>query len=376
MRLNIVGYKWLWFDGYGRFCLKTAQNLIRQGHEVYPLDIGALDNPAWFLRAQGLSFDHVTVQIMPPDMMRALPGRSIAYTMHETTRIHREWASYVNNNNQFLLVPAEFLVEVFRDGGVKLPIHVVKSGIDPDECQIVAPRRNGPYTFGCWADREGRKGHRELYDAFYKAFDHRNRDVRLVLKCRPGSQRNMDFSYSSDDRLTVWQADVQSIPDIFSQFNAFIFPTKCEGWGQPPREAAACGLPVVCTQWSGTDDETDKWAYPLTRFEIVDSGVPSCGGDWAQPNTDELVFWMRWLYEHQDEARVKGLQSAAWLRANRTYAQAVDGLVETLSLCLGGPTHQVRRAPDVEAIKHNERTLAALEAVAPHSNGHRLEVVK
>src|SRR5260221_14395618 len=143
-RLNLAGYKWLYNDGYGRFTLKTAQALHRAGYDVYPLDVDTLDKPAWFLRAQGLTFDCPTVQLMPPDMMRNLPGRSFAYSMHESSNLPKGWADRVNANNQWLFVPADCLVEVFAEGGVKVPIKVVKSGIDPDECPIMGQRKTGP----------------------------------------------------------------------------------------------------------------------------------------------------------------------------------------------------------------------------------------
>lgn len=389
MKLNLAGYKWLWFDGYGKYCLRTAQALIRNGHEVYPLEISDLDKPAWFLRAQGLEFDHATLQLMPPHMMRDLPGRSICLSMHESTRLPMGWADHVNHKAEWLIVPHPWLVPVFEEAGVKVPISVVKSGIDPEECQIVSRNHNRPFTFGCLADRAGRKGHWMVYSAFYKAFSFKNRDVRLIMKCRPGSLPNLDFSYSSDPRLKVWRADVEHVADIFSQFDAFMFPTHCEGWGMPPREAAACGIPTVVTRWSGTDDETDRWAIPLDKFTVNESGMPECGGNWAYPDEEELIYQMRWLYENQDTAKANALKGAQWLRENRTYAQSADNLIRTISKWLGGPFEEPDYVPTQAEIDITRKSLAALpefltgdenvDAIATSpvkANGHLREVVR
>lgn len=381
MRANLAGYKWLWFDGYGRFTLKTGQALLRAGHDIYPFEISDLDRPGWMLRAQGLDFDRVTIQLMPPSMMRNLPGRSIGFSMHESMNLPFGWADHVNKKCQWLIVPHPWLLEVFEKGGVKVPMEVVKSGIDPDECQIVMPSRNRPFTFGCLADRGGRKGHQSVWSAFYKAFQG-VKDVRLILKCRPGSLAKLDFSYSSDTRISVWREDVRDISDIFGQFDAFMFPTKCEGWGQPPREAAACGVPTVVTRWSGTDDETDKWAIPLEEFSMVESEMEDCGGIWTQPNEDELVHWMRWLYENREVAKFNALKGAQWLRDNRTYAQSADHLVAVMSDLMGGPVIQSTR----RAVVPNEKQMLAdlpdeitgLEDVAiatpVRANGHLVKV--
>lgn len=383
MRMNIGGYRWLWYDGYGRFCLKTTQALLRNGHEVYPFEILSIkDKPAWFLQAQGLSFDRVTVQLMPPDMMRSLPGRSVAWTMHESMSLPPGWAEEVNNCNEFLMVPCPLLVEVFREGGVKVPIEVVKSGIDPDECQITTPNRNRPFTFGCLADRGSRKGHQDVYSAFYKAFDYHNHDVRLVMKCRPGSLKRLDFSYSNDMRITIWRTDVDEIADIYNPFDAFLFPTKFEGFGQPPREAAACGVPTVVTRFSGTDDETEKWAIPLEKYTMVESGMIGCGGEWAQPDEDELIHWMRWLVDNRDQARADALVHAQWLRDHRTYSQAADNLVRTISKWMGGPLPEPDYVPDQKSIEMTRQSLIDLprmitgdEPVEVHTNGHRVELI-
>ena len=105
----------------------------------------------------------------------------------------------------------------------------------------------------------------------------------------------------------------------------------------PPREAAACGVPVLATRYSGLADDIDHWATPLEKFEMEESHMQGCGGRWAQPDLDELVWRMRDMYEHQDDYRAKGREAAAWLRANRTYEQVAEHLVGVVARWLGGP---------------------------------------
>lgn len=381
MRMNLAGYKWIVVDGYGRYCIKTAQALIRNGHTVYPLEISELDKPAWYLQARGMDFGQATVQLMPPNMMRHLPGRSFGYTMHESSRFPDGWAESLNQKCQWVFVPHEWLVEVLHDAGVRIPVKVVPSGIDPEECQVVGRNRFRPFTFGCLGDRGSRKGWNEVYTAFYQAFKHTNKDVRLIIKCRPGSlPPGMDYSYSRDDRFTIWRQDVDNVADIYAQFDAFIIPTKCEGWGMWPREAAACGLPVVVTEWSGTDDETDEWAIPLKNHTLVESYMEGSGGLWAQPDVDEIIHWLRWLYEHQDDAKAKGLKAAEWLRANRTYAQSATKLTAAMGEFLGGPKIEPPKPVfDQDVIEQNKRSLELLKIAARtrviSGNGHRVIAV-
>lgn len=388
MNLNFAGYKHISVDGYGRLCLGLERALLQGGHNIYPFEIQSLEEkPAWWLMAQGLDFGHVTVQLMPPHEMQHLPGRSVGMSMHESTRLPMGWGDHVNAKCEFLMVPAPWLVPVFQEAGVTVPIEVVPGGIDPDECTLMGQKRNRPYTFMALADRGGRKGHTLVYSAFYKAFSFRNRDVRLVLKCRPGSLPGLDFSYSNDPRVTVWKADVEKVGDVFAFADACINPNHCEGYGMWPREAAACGIRTVVTNWSGTKDETSKWAIPLNDYAIRECGMIDCDGDWAYPSEDELIHHMRWLYENQDQAKSDALKAAQWLRSNRTYAQAADRLVRVLSKWLGGPLAPPDELPTQAEIAATRKSLAELpefltgdeDAIAtfkPKSNGHLKAVVR
>jgi glycosyltransferase involved in cell wall biosynthesis len=363
MRGNIGGYKWLWYDGYGRFTLGFAEALNRLGHQFYPFEIEALDKPAWFQRAAGLDFSVATVMITPPHEMRDIPGRNFCFTMHESTRLPDHWAEHINNKSQWCLVPSPWLIPVMEEAGVKVPIEVVPGGIDPDECKISHPNPHRPFTFGCLADRGNRKGYDKVWTAFYRAFDHRNREVRLLTKCRPGSLPNLDFSYSTDDRLTIWKADVDHVADVYSQMDCFVFPSRCEGYGMPPREASACGVPTIVTRWSGTADDADAWAIPLDNFTLRDSGMKGCGGDWAEPSLDEICEKMLWVYGHQDEARSRAIRAAKWLRDNQTYEMAAQKLVKVMGKHLGGP-------PPAEEVHH-----PLTSGTVVHTNGKHKEAV-
>lgn len=368
MRQNFACYKLIKVDGYGRSGLGFIKALRRAGHNVYPFTLDELDNDAWYQQARGLNFGCVTTQFCPPHMMRHVPGRSVAFSMHESMNLPEGWANHVNTKSQFLIVPSPWLIEVFKEGGVKVPIEVVPLGISPEECPILDKCESDPYTFLCLADRGNRKGWQLVLSAFYRAFPHDQRDVRLIIKCRPDSLPKLDFSYSADPRLTVWKADVDDIADVFAQAHVCVNPNHCEGYGLFPREAAACGLPTIVTRWSGTADDADEWAIPLNKFTMVESGMEGCGGLWAQPDLDELVETMRYVYQHQDDARAIGLRSAQWLRQNQTYKHAADKLVNVLNKYLGAPPPKPQPEPtNAEVMIVNRVTLAKL-----HPNGHRI----
>lgn len=102
-------------------------------------------------------------------------------------------------------------------------------------------------------------------------------------------------------------------PRFYKAGDAFVLPTRGEGWGRPHVEAMSMGLPVISTNWSGITAYLDESVgYPLA----VDRLVPVEGGDeiawwfkglkWAEPSVEHLRELMRRVYENRDEAAEKG----------------------------------------------------------------------
>lgn len=342
MRLNWLNYKFIHEDGYGTYGRQFVRALARLGVDVRPAIKAALDMPGDLLRMAGFDFSCLTVALMPPHEMVPLPGRQIGYTMYEATRLRRGWAAQLNALCERVLVPAPWLVEVMDSHQVKVPVHVVSGGIDPAEFPVMQRHTDHrPYTFLALGDRGSRKGWDIVWQAFYAAFGD-NRDVRLIIKTRAGDRASyngrvsIDLSHS-DSRLSFWRADVATMADVYAQVDCFVFPTRAEGWGLPPREAAATGLPVIAPRHTGTAVGIDHWALPLERFTWVNANVeaePSPDGtpaQWARCDADEVAERMHWCYEHQDEARAHGLRAAEWLRAHQTWEHAARALVELLT---------------------------------------------
>ena len=118
--------------------------------------------------------------------------------------------------------------------------------------------------------------------------------------------------------------------EVYQMVDCVVFPTKGEGWGMFPREAACMGKPVICTAWSGTAVGIEHWAIPIEKYTLHDSRLKG-GGQWAHADVDEIAAHMRWCFEHREEARQKGLAAAQWLRANQTWqhsAKALMALIE------------------------------------------------
>lgn len=332
MQLNVIAYSLDPYEGYGRYTRYTIRSLVNAGASVYPSLRDTASLPGWLSRMAGLDFSRHTLAVMPGGLVEARPGRQGVLTMYETTRLPKEWVERLNKHSAYVIVPSTYLVEMFKASGVEVPIRVVPGGIDPAEFPALPTtnaERGKPFTFLCLGDRGTRKGFDTVWSAFWRAFGD-TPDVRLVIKARATSLGELDIA-NSDRRLSIWREDVESLADVFAACDCFVFPTKGEGYGMPPREAAAMGIPVICTAWSGVADDIDQWALPIRDFKMADHGPMMDGnGRWAKPSVDATAALMRYVYENRDEARAKAKAASAWLHANQTWQQSGEKLLATL----------------------------------------------
>ena len=105
----------------------------------------------------------------------------------------------------------------------------------------------------------------------------------------------------------------EEFPRIYSSSDAFVLPSRGEGWGRPHVEAMSMGLPIIATNWSGITAYLDESVgYPLAVDSISPVQVMSDsewwfrGLSWAQPSVSHLRQLMRRVYENREEAREKG----------------------------------------------------------------------
>lgn len=333
MRLAWLNAHYDGSQGFGVHGLEMLRALVRKGVNVVPLTMEQCYWPGWLQQAAGLDMGLPTVIQARPTHWPSIPGAVWGFCMYEATGLPPGWAERINARAERLLVPSPWLIEVFEEHGVRVPIHFIPEGIDPASFPYVDRSDiDRPYTFLVLADRVNRKGWDVAWRAFWLAFGDQN-DVRFLIKRRPNTTDEpsvLDFfvSAESDRRIRVWTEDVPAMADIYAQADCFVFPSRGEGWGLPPREAAATGLPVIATAWSGLEVGLSDWAYPL-RFEMAPSMMPG-EGDWAEPDVRHLAELMRYCYDNRAEARMKGRRASAWLHENQTWDHAAAAFIELL----------------------------------------------
>ncbi|MBN1814709.1 MAG: glycosyltransferase family 4 protein [Anaerolineae bacterium] len=326
--------------GYGNAAIEIGKELAWLEPSVKLLDMAIPDE------ADASTFGEIGGECWDVDgtaLVMAIPlwypfvhaRRLAAFTMCESTQIPREFIPPIEEHARLVIVPCEHCRKVYERMTDK-PVRVAPLGIDPGEYQpMYRGQRDQPYTFLWSGTPDLRKGYDLAYGGFYRAFGHRM-DVKLIMHFR---EFPLGLKGCTDPNVELIEGMISQERwlALLKQADCFLYPARGEGWGLPPREAAATGLPAIVTNWGGLSDQIDRWALPVRVSHLVPAtfGPWDTGeiGEWAEPDVTHLVARMQWCVEHKREAAEMGMAASKWLQTYQTWthsAQAVLHIMEEL----------------------------------------------
>ncbi|MEG5045067.1 glycosyltransferase family 4 protein [Microcoleus sp. B4-C1] len=273
--------------------------------------------------------------------LRAIGVKSIAETQ-------------INSEVKIITPSAWSKAGLIRSGVEADRIAVVPLGVDPKIYYPAAGDRRQSLreSFG-WSNyfiflniggQTDRKGIRPLLKAFAAVVD-KYPDARLVLK---GSE----LLYPSRDEIaeasrvmlndaerarvlprliyTGTQLSFAQIAEFYQAADAYVSPYLAEGFNLPVLEAAACGLPVICTAGGATDDFT-RSDFAL-RIESKFMSVVSDGETLfiLAPEGEHLIDLMCRAIEQPGLAAKARVAGPAFVAENFTWRRVVDRLLEVM----------------------------------------------
>eukprot|EP00656_Telonema_subtile_P027922 TRINITY_DN3012_c0_g1_i5.p1 TRINITY_DN3012_c0_g1~~TRINITY_DN3012_c0_g1_i5.p1 ORF type:complete len:419 (-),score=68.44 TRINITY_DN3012_c0_g1_i5:434-1690(-) len=313
--------------------MEYAQIGLNESVVICHSEPGAWDPPRW-----------PTSLCPPPHGPR--PMLRVGRTMFETDRIPSGWELRLNKMDE-VWVPSAWAVHTFAAGGVareklvRIPEPVDTSFFDPAKVgspltlewnarvsQEDVPRQyhRASYAFLSIFKWEARKGWDVLLRAYFEEFSIED-DVSLHIlthgyhATKSESEAVAEFvQHNAYDpaklprvQLITDHVPGKDLPRLYAACDAFVLPSRGEGWGRPHVEAMSMGLPLISTNWSGpTEFMTVNNSFPL---EIEKNLVPLpadsafAGHLWAQPSVTHLRQLMRKLVNNPE----LGVKATRWL---------------------------------------------------------------
>lgn len=358
-------------DGYATAAESTVHALrsigcIAELHQCWFLSTdGLLPDTIALLKRQDetIGLHRVGLCMSTPGEFRKLPTPyRIGLTMYESD-------DPLKNNPQWkhdcaevdmLIVPCEYCKGVFEQF-VHVPVKVAALAINP--AYFVGQKRepSDTFTFVMYGTLSGRKAPLETLTAFKNAFPQdKYPDARIVFKTRLqyfGWGENQLPDPDPDTRISIVNGDwyTPQMLEWLLQADAMVYPSKGEGYGMPPREAIATGLPTILGNHTGHEaicDDRYVWPIPVARIENS-----PLGGNWHIPDWDYMIDVMRWMYNNREETYQRGFDASVWYsKTHGTEAVA---------------THMLRTIEAVDpaecAVRQNRIPRAPMETVEEHT---------
>lgn len=99
----------------------------------------------------------------------------------------------------------------------------------------------------------------------------------------------------------------EMLAKIYNSFDLYIQLANSEGFGLPQVEAAACGVPIACTNYSAMEDVVQKLgAYPID-FELYKELETGC--DRAVPKIDSVVNVFKNFFKMDEQGKLRASEN-------------------------------------------------------------------
>jgi glycosyltransferase involved in cell wall biosynthesis len=290
-------------DGYGQSQQYLTRSLKENGIDVQRTDKG-----------QEIGLCYYT----PVFQDRLKTPIKVIYSMFESTTIPSGWVKHLKKADK-VFVPSKFCQKSFATRGIEST--VVPLGYNDEVYKYIERSKHEEFTFLHYNAFNMRKGFDLVFKAFTEEFKVEE-PVKLVLKTI-SNKSPFPILKSEYPNIEVQRGEYThaQMHDLLESADAFLFPSRGEGFGLTPLEALATGLPVLIPNSSGMSEYFDKEYFYEVKVEgscpPVYQSYPAWDvGTMVEPSLEDLKKQMRYVYEHQAEAKEKGRLGADWVKKN------------------------------------------------------------
>lgn len=227
-------------------------------------------------------------------------GSMMYMTICETETVHEDYGKLGQLSNT-LYTPSEFCKNVFEKQFPELTFKVVHLWADPEPLPrepVFGLIRSEAFTFYTIGNvLDFRKNFKALVEAFIRC-EFPVGQARILVKatCKEPASYPFPFVHVINQLLTDGQMEA-----VHEAGDCYVNCSHSEGVGMGAVEAALRNKPVIITDYGGLKE------YVLTPYVVKCTPCPVGRDDflfrkemmWGQPDTAELVMFMKHAYENR-----------------------------------------------------------------------------
>lgn len=240
----------------------------------------------------------------------------------ETDRCHPEWVTACNKMSAVIVPSQHAKACLTNTGNVEKPVFVVPEAYSdaikrPELPEL--PTFSTPFNFLIFGQLTGNNPENDRKNIFYtikwlcEIFKD-NPNVGIVVKTNVGRNTLIDRNLTRGlitglaqetrkgsvfPKIHLLHGDMSDVEVAalykHPQIKALVALTRGEGYGLPILEAAASGLPVIATGWSGHLDFLKHGKYISIYYQLgdvhptrIDNKIFVPGARWAMPSEDDF----------------------------------------------------------------------------------------
>lgn len=344
MKIRIIGHRNPTGGGIhmGKF-VDSLKALSIVSDLVEEIDAG--DVRAWRLAAVNSRPEDINIWFHTTTDRRDMQGRNIGWGIFEIDRLPDHFKQFFAMQD-VVWVPSEWgKTALVANGFDAETVDVIHEGVDPrDFHPFLRDRWHGEreFRFLALGKYEDRKGYRQLLEAFAGSFGN-NPAVSLIMKAdhlmnseehRSNFQALVDSFGIYNVKVLTSRMDEATLCALYSSVDAFVAPSRAEGWGLPIIEAAACGLPIISTFYSGQTEflraiESSVLKIAHTMVPITDQTFLSMwlNGQtgpltWAEPSVESIAENMKAVMANYAQYATQAYRNSQLIRASFSWDAA------------------------------------------------------
>ena len=254
----------------------------------------------------------------------------IASQVSEMTEIDPEVIAETNAYCDAVIVPDQWLVDVYKRSGLTCPVFALPLALDvkPLLKRPIKKQRNAIFTYGFsgYFNEDGRKNHGLLMQAFADEFGGNSR-MMLCLHGRVGHHsagthkettaiivrgivdaavdgrflkvlERLNRLQLSNIKLQETAFTRQEYEDYLASLDCYVTISKGEGFSIIPREILAMGIPCIVSNNSAQSTICKSGCVRVVPSDIVERANPHPRGNWFNVRQDDVQKALRDVYQN------------------------------------------------------------------------------
>jgi glycosyltransferase involved in cell wall biosynthesis len=291
--------------------------------------------------------EDINISFVAMNIHEHFRGHNIQWIVFESTRVPEHIMAVLRPAEQ-VWVPSDWGYQVLVDNGIPAEqIRVIPEGIDGNLFHAYGRRgwdSSRPFRFLSVGKYEQRKSFDETIQAFAQIFGNTPM-VELIIKSNYFVNTEQKFqelqaqiqNLGLENVKVLWgTVDNTDIADLYKSCDAFVFPTKGEGWGFPLIEAAASGMPIITTMYSGHTHflkhidtgviGVDYVMSPITcpEYQLYYPDSANNWGEWARPDVYSIAEAMKYMWGNYSNFAANAHANSYFIRSAYTWANSAN----------------------------------------------------